>query len=97
MKQQPPIDVPFDERDFTSKQTKQILAVGKTKLFELLRDGALEAYLDGNRLRISGRSIKAYRERRFAEGRQARPVTAEQLSNLKHQKDYGPPDSPSGP
>jgi hypothetical protein len=58
--------VPFDERGFTIAQTRQILAVGKTRFFEhVLPD--LESYLEGTRRIVTGRSIRAYRERRLAE------------------------------
>ena len=58
--------VPFDERGFSVAQTRQILAVGKTRFFEhILPD--LESYLEGTRRIVTGRSIRAYRERRLAE------------------------------
>jgi hypothetical protein len=63
-------NLPFDERLFTSKQTRQILAVGKTTFFKVLPQ--LEAFLDGNRLKITGRSIREYQERRLAVLRQPR-------------------------
>jgi hypothetical protein len=65
-------NLPFDERLFTSKQTQQILAVGKTSFFKILPE--LEAFLDGNRLKITGRSILAYQERRLAAGRVRRSM-----------------------
>src|SRR6516165_3395735 len=58
--------VPFDERGFTIAQTRQILGVGKTRFFEhILPD--LQSYLEGTRRIVTGRSIRAYRERRLAE------------------------------
>jgi hypothetical protein len=57
-------DLPFDERLFTAKQTRQILAIGKTTFFRILPE--LKSFLDGNRLKITGRSIREYREKRLA-------------------------------
>lgn len=79
----PPIsDIPFAERVFTAKQTQRALAVGKTTFFEKVLP-ELEAYLDGNRLKITGRSIQAYRERRLAEPRGKRSI--EQLTRTAPQ------------
>jgi hypothetical protein len=58
--------VPFDERGFTIQQTRQILAVGKTRFFEHILP-ELQSYLEGTRRIVMGRSIRAYRERRLAE------------------------------
>ena len=58
--------VPFDERGFTIQQTRQILGVGKTRFFEHILP-ELESYLEGVRRIVTGRSIRAYRERRLAE------------------------------
>ena len=66
-------NLPFDQRLFTSKQAREILAEGKTKFFEdSLPD--LEAFLDGNKLKIIGRSIPELIERRLAVGRQPRAI-----------------------
>jgi hypothetical protein len=71
VKQSP--DIPFEKRVFSSKQTQLILNVGKTKFFtEVLPE--LHAYLDGNKLQITGQSILDYQERRLAEPRQPRPM-----------------------
>jgi hypothetical protein len=72
-KQSEPLDVPFAERDFTTSQTMQILAVGKTKFFEGVLP-QLESYLDGSKRKITGRSIQKYRERRLAEPRKRNPA-----------------------
>ena len=67
-----PDSLPFSERLFTSKQTQQLLAVGKTTFFKILPE--LEAFLDGNKLKITGRSILKYQERRLAKPRLPRPL-----------------------
>jgi hypothetical protein len=66
-------DLPFAERLFTAKQTRAILAEGKTKFFE---DSLphLEAFLDGNKLKITGKSIQALIASRLKGGRQPRPM-----------------------
>jgi hypothetical protein len=65
-------DLPFDQRLFTAKQTRQILAVGKTTFFKLLPE--LKSFLDGNRLKVTGRSIREYQEKRLAAPRVPRPT-----------------------
>ena len=66
-------NLPFEECSFTTTETLRILGCSKTFLFdELLRNGELQSYLDGTRRKITGSSIKAYRERKLAE-RQSRP------------------------
>ena len=65
--------IPFSERVFTSKQTQEILAEGKTTFFEKSLPN-LDAYLDGNRLKITGKSIQALIASRLKGGRQPRPV-----------------------
>jgi hypothetical protein len=66
-------DLPFAERLFTSRQTQEILAEGKTKFFEESLP-ELEAFLDGNKLKITGKSIQALIARRVAGGRKPRPT-----------------------
>ena len=65
--------IPFSERVFTSKQTRGILAEGKTTFFEKSLPN-LDAYLDGNKLKITGKSIQALIASRLKGGRQPRPV-----------------------
>jgi hypothetical protein len=65
--------VPFDECGFTTQQARQILAAGKTRFFEEILP-ELESYLEGTRRIITGRSIRAYRERKIAEPRQKLPT-----------------------
>lgn len=72
--------VPFEERDFTTAQVQQLLAVGKTTLFTTILP-QLETYFEGTRRKITGRSIRAYRDRKLAEPRQKRPT--EQLRKPK--------------
>jgi len=66
-------DIPFEHRVFSSKQTQLILNVRKTKFFREVLP-SLKAYLDGNKLQITGQSILDYQEKRLAEPRQPRPV-----------------------
>jgi hypothetical protein len=66
-------DLPFAERLFTSRQTQEILAEGKTKFFQESLP-KLEAFLDGNKLKMTGRSIQALIASRVAGGRKPRPV-----------------------
>jgi hypothetical protein len=77
-------DIPFEERLFTSRQTRQILNVGKTTFFKVLPQ--LDAFLDGNRLKITGRSIREYQGRRLAVPRVARPMP--QLHKSKPKADH---------
>src|SRR6516225_5492367 len=64
-------NLPFAECVFTSKQTQKILAEGKTKFFEESLP-KLDAYLDGNKLKITGKSIQALIASRLKGGRQPR-------------------------
>ena len=74
-------NIPFEDCSFTTAETLRILGCSKTFLFdELLRNGELESYLDGTRRKITGSSIKAYRERKLQE-RQRRSMP--QLENRK--------------
>jgi hypothetical protein len=66
-------NLPFAERVFTSRQTQKILAEGKTTFFGKSLPN-LDAYLDGNKLKITGRSIQALIESRLKGGRQPRPM-----------------------
>jgi hypothetical protein len=57
--------ISFEDRDFTTAQTQQILSCGKTTLFlkilpELEREGYV--YWEGTRRKINGRGILAYRD-----------------------------------
>ena len=72
-KQQQTDNLLFGERLFTSKQTQQLLAVGKTTFFNKVLP-ELEAFLDGNKLKITGHSILRYQERRLAEPRLPRSL-----------------------
>jgi hypothetical protein len=72
-KPQQQTDIPFKHRVFSSKQTQFILNVKKTKFFQEVLP-KLKAYLDGNKLQITGQSILDYQETRLAEQRQPRPV-----------------------
>jgi hypothetical protein len=66
-------NLPFGERLFTSRQTQEILAEGKTKFFKESLP-KLEAFLDGNKLKITGRSIQDLIASRVKGGRQPRPT-----------------------
>jgi hypothetical protein len=77
------LQIPFEDRDYTTQQTLLILATGKTNFFENILPH-LEHYLDGNRLKITGRSIKEYRERKLAEPRRKRPTG--QLPNTRKRR-----------
>jgi hypothetical protein len=61
--------IPFEDRDFSPKQTGQILSRGKTFINDLVQRGELESYLAGPSRRITGRSIQAYRQRKLQESR----------------------------
>jgi hypothetical protein len=50
-------------------QAQQILAIGHSRLFELIKSGELETYVDGRSRKITMRSIKARLERLLAEAR----------------------------
>ena len=75
-------DLPFAERLFTSRQTQQILAEGKTKFFQESLP-KLDAFLDGNKLKITGKSIQALIASRVAGGRQPRPTPSRSAGKLK--------------
>jgi hypothetical protein len=79
-------NIPFDKRGFTTQQTRQILAVGKTRFFEEILP-QLESYLEGTRRIVTGRSILAYRERKLAEPPRKRSV--EHLPNVKKRRSRG--------
>jgi hypothetical protein len=66
-------DIPFAERLFTSRQTREILNEGKTTFFEKSLP-YLDAFLDGNKLKITGKSIQALIASRLEGGRQPRPT-----------------------
>jgi hypothetical protein len=72
-KQQQIDNIPFDERLFTSRQAREILCEGKTKFFEESLP-QLDFFLDGNKHKITGRSIRELKERRMAAGRVRRPT-----------------------
>jgi hypothetical protein len=70
----------FEDCDYGTAQLLQIFDCGKTTLFtEILPQ--LETYYEGTRVKATGRSVKAYRERKLAEPRQKRPT--EHLENQK--------------
>jgi hypothetical protein len=48
------------------RQTGILLDVGQTRVFELLKSGELESYLDGSARKITMRSIRARQERLIA-------------------------------
>jgi hypothetical protein len=77
-------NLPFAERLFTSRQTQEILAEGKTKFFQESLP-KLEAFLDGNKLKITGKSIQALIKSRVAGGRQPRPTPSRRAGELKQQ------------
>src|SRR6516165_5027463 len=65
--------IPFSERVFTSKQTQEILAEGKTTFF-IKSLPKLDAYLDGSKLKVTGKSIQALIKQRLSAPRQPRPT-----------------------
>ena len=69
------IDIPFEQRDFSTAQCLQIFSCGKTTFFEEILP-ELEAeggvYYEGNRLKVNGRAILARRERKLRERRTRR-------------------------
>jgi hypothetical protein len=69
----PTDNLPFAERLFTSKQTREILNEAKTTFFGKSLP-YLEAFLDGNKLKITGKSIQALIASRLKGGRQPRPI-----------------------
>lgn len=80
----------FEDCDYTTAETQRILGVRKTTLFDkLLRNGELESYLAGTSRKITGRSIREYRERKLAEAR-ARPT--EHLRKAKTENENGASD-----
>jgi hypothetical protein len=77
-------DLPFAERLFTSKQAREILAEGKTTFFEKSLP-KLDAFLDGNKLKITGKSIQALIASRVKGGRQPRPTPSRRVGEPKQQ------------
>jgi excisionase family DNA binding protein len=55
----------------TPRRACDLLAIGKTRLFELLREGELKSYLNGGARRIPLSSLQEFQARKLAEG--ARP------------------------
>jgi hypothetical protein len=72
-KKQQQDNIPFDERLFTSRQAREILCEGKTKFFQESLP-QLDFFLDGNKHKITGRSIRELKERRLAAGRVPRAM-----------------------
>jgi excisionase family DNA binding protein len=56
----------FDPLAVRPRDACQLLAVGNTRLYELIGSGQLESYLDGRARRITMASIKQYIARRIA-------------------------------
>lgn len=50
----------------TPRQGQEALQIGPTKLWELIKEGELESFLDGNRRRITTASILDYVARQLA-------------------------------
>jgi Helix-turn-helix domain len=50
----------------TPRQGQEALQIGPTKLWELIKEGELDSFLDGNRRRITTASILDYIARRLA-------------------------------
>jgi hypothetical protein len=76
------IDIPFAERLFTSRQAREILAEGKTKFFQESLP-KLDAFLDGNKLKITGKSIQALIASRVKGGRKPRPTPSRRTGESK--------------
>jgi len=72
----------FAERLFTTKQAREILNEGKTTFFEKSLP-KLDAFLDGNKLKITGKSIQALIKSRVAGGRQPRPTPSRRVGEPK--------------
>jgi hypothetical protein len=61
--------IPFEDCDYSVRETLRILAARPTTFWgKILPE--LESYLDGNRRKITGSSIQAYRNRKLAEASQ---------------------------
>lgn len=54
-----PALVPFEERLFTVRQTRQVLPIGNTKVYDLIGSKRLDARKIDGRTVITGASIKA--------------------------------------
>jgi len=64
------------------RQAREILAEGKTKFFQESLP-KLEAFLDGNKLKITGRSIQALIASRVKGGRKPRPTPSKPIGEPK--------------
>jgi hypothetical protein len=84
-------NIPFDERLFTSKQAREILCEGKTKFFDESLP-QLDFFLDGNRHKITGRSIQALIKKRLAVGRLRRSMP----QGFRKSKDHIEPQHDGG-
>jgi excisionase family DNA binding protein len=51
----------------TPRRACDLLAIGKTRLFELLREGELKSYRNGGARRIPFASLVDYQQRKLAE------------------------------
>jgi hypothetical protein len=84
----------FEDCDYGTPQLLQIFSCGKTTLFtEILPQ--LETYYEGTRVKATGRSVKAYRERKLAEPRQKRSTP--QLRKPKIRNENGVTGKPAAP
>ena len=67
----PPLAVP-------AKEAGRLLSVSLSRLYELLRNGELQSYVDGYNRRVTMASIHQYVERRLADsGGSWRQITAQ--------------------
>jgi excisionase family DNA binding protein len=56
----------MDVRSVSVAEACRLIPAGVTRLYDLINAGEIESYLDGNRRRITLRSIKARRDRLLA-------------------------------
>ncbi len=61
-------------------QTCAALGCGTTKLWALIKAGELDAFLDGNRRRITKASVRDYVNRKLASAQTKKPTPARRAS-----------------
>ncbi len=65
------------------KRARELLAVGNTRLYELLAAGELESFLDGRSRKITVESIWAYIARKLVGSGAVEPI--ENAQSLRHE------------
>ena len=52
---------------FTREEVMDVLKIGRSTFYKLLREGSLKGFKEGNRYKVPAESIEAYVEKRMQE------------------------------